>query len=121
MRSVFPRCGSTDPEHRSKLCTACKTIYNRRYRGAQQRQALAERLPCFACGLARGNSLGVGVYTYALQRTVYPNGSRASKRTVNIASLTLCDRCLPDYALPSPAYMRANGLTQRKWPERRAA
>ena len=59
---------------------------------------------CAFCGLSRGNSLGIGVYRYPLVRCVFPIRSNRC-----IGSLSLCDRCVVDYAAPSPSYVRANG------------
>ena len=115
MKTVYPRCGSTDPNHLARGCKDCKRIYNRRTRPVEVRR---EAPPCFSCGLIRGNALGVKVYTYPLMRTVYAG---TKKRSVYVAGITICDECVMLHAKPSPSYMRANGLTEREWPNRRAA
>lgn len=121
------RCGSRDPKHVGRRCRNCKSLYNRAYRLKTRAQRLLEprgvRLElnpavCAFCDLARGNSLGIPVYRYPLERTIYPNGV---KRTASIASIGLCDQCVVKHTQPSPSYMRAHGLTKREWPARRAA
>ena len=117
MKAVYPRCGSTDPEHRVLGCRPCKRIYNARH--VVGADAVRRELPpCFSCGIIRGNTLKVPVFTYSLFRTVYTDGK---KRSLHFAALTICDECIVRHAVPSPSYMRANGLTERRWPSKRAA
>jgi hypothetical protein len=107
---MIARCGSTSPYHVARRCPACKSRWNAAYRASQprkpRRRVQSYRVPnpavCAFCGLARGNSLGVPVYRYPLQRTIYPNGV---KRTAHFASIGLCDQCVIEHAEPSPNYI----------------
>lgn len=114
------RCGSTLVDHVSRRCRACRSIYNRTYREnhrkpeGQRRRSLELHPPtCVFCGLARGNSAATPVYRYPLQRTIYLEGRR--KKTIYVATVVLCDACIRDYCVPSPMYVRAHGLRERKW------
>ena len=65
---------------------------------------------CAVCGLYAGNSGGIAVYRYRLQRTVYRGSIR---RSLSLGSLGLCDPCLKREAEPVRDYTRRVPATHR--------
>lgn len=70
------------------------------------RNAKRSLTACCRCGLAAGNSRGIGVYWHMLQRSVYDAGWEAkgypsSRRTIRVGSIPLCDRCIDEAGHPN--------------------
>ena len=87
------RCGSMDPDHRSRTCRACDRLYKQRsLAGLPHYRYRARSNParCIVCGIAAGNSMDMPVYRYSLKRW-----SRNKARW--IGSVGLCDKCLTDH------------------------
>jgi len=53
------------------------------------------------CGIYAGNSGGIAVYRYRLQRSWYGGGKRKS---FNVGAIGMCDPCIKKYALPIRDY-----------------
>lgn len=110
-------CGSTDPTHCKSKCRACSSRYQREYR-ASVRAATPRPLgpPCVFCGIHQHNPSRLPVYQYALIRPVKIATNVHSNKCV--ASIAICDACLVEQTIPSPSYVKANGLLSREWPVR---
>ena len=104
MRAATTYCGETGPDHRSTKCKPCLRIRMKAWRARRR----ASRPPvgpwCVFCGIGRGNTQKIGVYRYPLVRNI---AKLRSNRC--IGSLAICDRCVVEYATPSPSYIKANG------------
>lgn len=111
-KRLIPWCGSTDPEHRVMRCHECQRIRMKDYRSRLARGP-ADNPACAMCGVCRSNEAGVGVFRYPLIRNVPRLHSNRC-----IGSIAICDRCVVEYAAPSPTYVRANGGA---WTPRSAA
>ncbi len=78
-------------------------------RGRDRHAYRATGATCMACGIMAGNSLGMPVYRYRLQRTAYREGLAQS---TNVGAVGLCDECIERHALPIRDYTGRN--TARK-------
>ena len=87
----IPACGSIDPKHRSKACSACTRVY----KGRDPYQGRLSPAACVFCGIAQRNSLGVHVIRYPLIRHFGRNGRHTS---VCIGSMPMCDDCVMENA-----------------------
>ena len=93
------RCGSFDPAHRAKTCSACRRIYkDRRLSGAPRftQRLMARGARCEFCELVQGNTRRVRVYRYTLRRAVTINGLRTSRA---LGSIGICDICVVERGL----------------------
>lgn len=89
--------------HHVPRCSACRRIYNQRYRDrVGYKHPPAE---CVMCGLNARNERGIPVYRYPLLRKV----SGKDRKSHVIASIGLCDACIVEHARPSPTYVKAHG------------
>lgn len=60
---------------------------------------------CFGCGITAGNLSGIPVHRYPLRRSVYEDGRQ---RTINVASIGVCDTCVEENAHPTRDYSARN-------------
>lgn len=70
----------------------------------QRRGGHGPRPVCGRCGLQAGNSLGVPVYWYMLQRSSWQDGRQ---ETLRFGSFALCDKCIREAGRP-PRRLRSN-------------